>query len=121
MISPVVIAAALSFWAPYNGGQIPCAQGINIQEVLPSMITQEAQPGRTLYGYAYYGHSCNIYLNTKPFLRLPEKDQCFVISHEIGHAYFALRHSNDPTNVMYAAKENIPSNCLPRKRKAWER
>lgn len=103
MISPAVIVAALAFWAPYNGGQAPCAAGeLQLRDAAPLVIAMQAAAGMRVAAYAPLGlGGCEIYVNWPAFTRLGPEVQCAVIAHELGHAFFGLEHTADRSNIMW--------------------
>ena len=61
---------------------------------------------------------CCLKISTR-LSRAPKAYQAAVIAHEIGHAGMGLRHSEDPTNIMYKF-QTVPrffKQAFPRKRR----
>lgn len=106
MISPLAITLALAFWTPYHGGQpIPCtADDVTV-------ISVQAMPdGRPADGWAYRGPgrcAINIYAGVGD---RPIGEQCSILAHEWGHAWFDLPDSNNPNNVM-TQSYIVPAAC----------
>jgi hypothetical protein len=116
MIAPAVFLVALSFWAPYNGGVTPCSNDVAADAVY---VTFQ----KTANGGPAYNAEANIGFDASAFgarlSRAPKAYQAAVIAHEIGHAGMGLRHSEDPTNIMYKF-QTVPrffKQAFPRKRR----
>ncbi len=121
MISAAVITAALAFWAPYNGGQAPCSGQLAVHDADPAVMTAHGWDADA-YAPVLVG-GCDVFINWRSFnLETPDQ-QCATIAHEVGHAFFALSHSSDRTNIMWpdTATRPIPPICAaldPRRRRA---
>jgi hypothetical protein len=111
MIAPAVFLAALSFWAPYNGGVTPCSNDVAADAVYVTFPTpgpgEPVRNAQTMVGLdasAFKGRPmrqpCNLTLSTD-LSRTPEAYQAAVIAHEIGHAGMGLEHTEDRANIMY--------------------
>lgn len=111
MISAAVIAAALAFWAPYNGGQAPCGGELTVHDGDPAMVAGDGWPVDA-YAPVMLG-GCIVFVNRRYFNLQPPTQQCATLAHEIGHAFFALEHSADPANIMWpsTATRPIPPAC----------
>jgi hypothetical protein len=108
MISPIAIALALAFWAPYNGGVPPC-QGLQPQ-IYQGMKVQGTN--QEAYGWTHRGyHQCDDLHLSSVFLSMPVSAQCEVIAHELGHRYFDLPDSLDRKNIMYGYNFIHPRGC----------
>jgi hypothetical protein len=111
MVAPAVFLAALSFWAPYNGGVTPCSNDVAADAVyvtFPPIAGGPTRNAQTKVGAdasAFNGRPmrqpCHLEISTG-LSRAPKAYQAAVIAHEIGHAGMGLQHSDDRTNIMYA-------------------
>lgn len=112
MISVAAVALALAFWAPYNGGQPICPDGVSITTYAPGQ-GPEANPYAN--GWAIRGNGCAINVSTE-VPRHGDAVTCAIIAHELGHARMGLPDSLDPRNVMAdipGAYITIPAACSP--------
>lgn len=119
MIAPAVFLAALSFWAPYNQGVVPCVNDVAADAVYVDFPTVNAQMGDvdqsteainatarigdppSAFGTEHIAQQpCKIKIS-RTLERKPKAYQAAVIAHEIGHAGMGLYHSTDKANIMY--------------------
>lgn len=105
MISPIAIALALAFWAPYNNGQPVCPSGVH--------ITYE-QPGpnvTTAWVDVVPNPDCAMHIRADiAGQQIPY--QCMIIAHELGHAAMGLPDSTEQGNIMFGPMA-IPGACYP--------
>lgn len=110
-ISTLAVLAALAFWTPYNDGQrLPCSA--HDVMVYPTGQPLAEVPANSL-GYAplFGQRTCAIAVSDDLYHR-SDADQCRILAHEWGHAWFGLDHSSDPANVM-AVDPPVPGACRP--------
>lgn len=115
MISAAAIAAALAFWSPYNAinAPLPCsAQNVHEFATPPPEVPPDAA------GYAFLGPGrCDVWIHSDAERANPQF-VCAVLAHEWGHAFFGLRHSEDPSNIMFAQGTILaPASHFPPRRR----
>jgi hypothetical protein len=118
MIDPTAVLLALAFWAPYNGGPLPCTgDDVHVYDGPPPA---ELQLPANAIAYAFTRDQdgnllpphCDIYVS-RAVADADVSFQCAVIAHEWGHAWKQLSHSPDPHNVMFEREDYIPGACVP--------
>lgn len=108
----MAITLALAFWAPYNDGQPVCPDGVQI-------TLYAVSDGLPMYpdasGWSYPGIGCSINVREDMATEQPQRVQCAVIAHELGHAVFDLPDTTEQGNVMGNTNGimTIPSACEP--------
>ena len=103
-----LVAIALSFWTPYNGGVNPCPDGVTyrVWERGTWNPPPAEVPGKVVaWSYIQKG---NCRINFAPswtyLVRRPEI-ACMVVIHELGHSAMGLDHSK--TGLMQIKVTNV--------------
>lgn len=110
MLSVLAIVLAMNMWAPLNNGVAPCGQHGEQLNIHYYVQGNSGVPGGSI-GYAFTDHrSCEIWIDQK-MIGKPYYKQCWIVAHEVGHAFFNFDHSSDETNIMFPNMDIIPDEC----------
>jgi hypothetical protein len=108
MIAPLAVSLALAFWAPYNGGQPVCPNGVQITYAQPGPGVSTGEVDQVPNPSCAMRIRADIADQTIPY-------QCMIVAHELGHAAMGLPDSLASGNIMYGPMA-IPGSCYPRRR-----
>jgi hypothetical protein len=117
-----LIAVAIAFWTPYNGGVNPCPDGVQYR-VYTSQTWDpppiEIQGKVVAWSYVEKG---NCKINYSPiWIKLVKNPQtaCMATIHELGHSAMGLEH--EPTGVMSIRVDRVPpiGACYSIPRRVW--
>lgn len=115
-LQPAAVAAGEQFWAAQNGGTAPCTGPIPL--VIVYYDSQDdpdpghASPAVGHPAWTRYGvKDCTIHVWTQVGALYGLGTQCAYVAHEIGHNWFGLDHSPDPSNVMNGDVLFVPPAC----------